>query len=157
MTPDERGGPRPTERPRPAVTSGHRCAESHARLLIEAWGADEASCLTEALTAVVEDFATSARDAPCTETLPLVAGPGPAAELLVSLVEEVIGTLEVFSVVPVRVHLTETEDGGVAGDLEVVPAGRARPARPGPRAVRPENSSMTRDAAGWSCQLEIER
>ena len=125
-------------------------------MVIEAWGADEASCLTEALTAVIEGFAGS-RDAPCTETLPLAAGPGPAAELLVRLVEEVIGALEVFSVVPVRVHLAETEDGGVAGDLEVVPAGRVRPARPGVRAVRPEGSSIARDAAGWSCRLEIER
>ena len=43
-------------------------------------------------------------------------------EMLISLFEDLIYALDVFSVVPVRFHLAETEDGAITGYVEVVPA-----------------------------------
>jgi hypothetical protein len=53
--------------------------------------------------------------------------------MLISLFEDAIYALDVFSVVPVRFHLAETEDGGITGDMEVVPAEEVEVIGPVPR------------------------
>ncbi len=42
--------------------------------------------------------------------------------MLISLFEGVIYALDLFSVVPVWSRLAETEDGGITGDMDIVPA-----------------------------------
>jgi len=96
--------------------AGHRLAPHTADWMIEAWGSDRASCLTEALYALVEEFA-EVSDAAASRLLPLATESPGAEDALVSLLEDVIYALDVFSVVPVRFHLTETESGGIAGDI----------------------------------------
>jgi SHS2 domain-containing protein len=115
-------------------TAGHRLVPHTADCIIEAWGSDRAPCLTEALCALVEEFA-EVPDAAAPEVLPLGTGPGSSEEVLVTLFEDVIYALDVFSVVPVRFHLAETEGGGIAGDMEVVPADQVVIVGPVPKAV----------------------
>jgi len=135
--------------------AGHRLVPHTADCIIEAWGPDRASCLTEALKGLVEEFA-EVTDPPCTRALPLGAGPGEAEDVLVSLLEDVICTVDVFSVVPVRFHLGETTDGGITGDMEVVPVDQVRITGPAPKAVSYHGLSMSGGAEGWRCRALID-
>jgi protein archease len=135
--------------------AGHRLAPHTADCIIEAWGPDRVTCLTEALQALVDEFA-EVGEGPCTRALPLAAGPGRAEDVLVSLLEDVIYTVDVFSVVPVRFHLSETEDGGVAGDMEVVPVDDAEIVGPAPKAVSYHELSMSDEEGFWRCRVLVD-
>ena len=123
--------------------------------MIEAWGPDRASCLTEALYALVEEFA-EIPDAAASRLLPLATELQGAEDALVSLLEDVICALDVLSVVPVRFHLTETESGGIAGDMEVVSVDQAVLVGPVPKAVSYHGLEMFPDEGGWRCRALID-
>jgi hypothetical protein len=95
----------------------------------------------------MEEFVETT-DAAAPRVLPLGARPG-TENALVSLFEEVIDAINVFSVVPVRFHLTETEEGGVAGDMEVVPVDQVVFVGPMPKAVSHRGLSMSAHEGGW--------
>ena len=67
-----------------------------------------------------------------------------------------IDTIDTFSVIPVRFHICGTEDGGFAGDMEVVPMRHAVLTQPRPTAVSFEGSlweptsEAGRAMCGWS-------
>ena len=109
----------------------------------------------EALRALVEEFA-DVRNEPSSRTLPLTATEGAGEDALVQLLEEVIYVVDVFSVVPVQFHLADTEDGGVVGDMEVVPASHAEMVGPSPKGVSYHNLSMTHDDGHWRCHVLID-
>jgi SHS2 domain-containing protein len=133
---------------------GHRVERIGHAWVIDAWGSDRATCMCHALYALVEGFA-EVEDAPASRVVPLSIGPGPDEEVLGALFEEVIDAIDVFSVVPVRFHLTETEDGGVAGDMEVVSAASTTVIAPRPVAVPFGKRSMTNGDGGWRCHAEV--
>ncbi|HZD64818.1 MAG TPA: archease [Acidimicrobiales bacterium] len=157
------GGPSPPAgdgRPEPVVDRarsprGHRLVPHTADTMIEAWGPDRAACLTEALVALVAGFA-EVPEVPVTRLVPLDVGAVGPEDQLVSLLEDVIFTLDTLSVVPVRFHLAETESGGVAGDMEVVPAGEAVRSGPVPKAVSYHGLSMLADEEGWRCRVLVD-
>lgn len=121
--------------------------------VIEAWGPDRASCLIEALYGLLEEF-VELPDAAASQVLPLGAKPG-GLDAVVSLFEEVIDAINVFSVVPVRFHLTDTEEGGVAGDMEVVPVDQVVLVGPVPTAVSYRGLSMGAHEGGWRCHVGV--
>jgi SHS2 domain-containing protein len=133
---------------------GHRSAPAGTGRVIEAWGPDAAACLTEALVALVEGFCEIG-DAPAARVLPLSVAQGPE-DALTSLIEEVLDAMGAFSVVPVRFHLTATEDGGFAGDMEVVPVGAVSLVRRPPTAVSFDGLSMAGDERGWRCRVRVD-
>lgn len=137
------------------MTSGHRLSPHTADCVIEAWGPDRAACMAEALVALVEEFAC-VHEAPTVEVLPVSVEPGPPDDQLVSLLEEVIYTLDVFALLPVRAHLGETEDGGIAGDMEVVPVEHATLIGPVPKAVSYHELSVVKEERGWRCRALID-
>lgn len=123
--------------------------------MIESWGPDQAACVAEALAGLVDSFA-EVPDVATSKVLPLSAPPGGAEDQLVALLEDVIYALDVFSVVPVRFHLEPTEDGGVAGDMEVVPADRAHPTGPVPKAVSYHELAIGPSPDGWRCRVLVD-
>ncbi len=135
--------------------SGHRLIPHTADWIIEAWAPDPVGCIAEALRALVEEFA-DVRNEPSSRTLPLTATEGAGEDALVQLLEEVIYVVDVFSVVPVQFHLADTEDGGVVGDMEVVPASHAEMVGPSPKGVSYHNLSMTHDDGHWRCHVLID-
>lgn len=137
----------------PPAAVGHRLLPHTADCAIEAWGPDRASCLTEALCGLMEEF-VELPDAAAPRVLPLAAAGG-AEDALVSLFEGVIDAINVFSVVPVRFHLSETEDGGVAGDMEVVPVDQVVFVGPMPKAVSYRGLSMGTHDGGWRCHVLV--
>lgn len=135
--------------------TGHRLVPHTADCIIEAWAPDRVSCLVEALTALVEEFA-EVPDAPAVRLLPLRTESIGAEDALVSLLEEVVYVVDAFSLVPVRFHLAETEDGGVTGDMEVVPVGEARICGPVPKGVSFHELSVAGDQDGWRCRVLVD-
>lgn len=148
---DRPGGPGPA----PATPSGHRLVCHAADCAIDAWGPDRATCITEALVALVESFAL-VPDAPATSLVPLAYGPAGEEDILVCLLEDVISDIDVLSTVPVRFHLGETEDGGIAGDMEVVPSGDVQIVGPVPKGVSYHELSASRTGDGWACHVLVE-
>jgi len=137
------------------TAAGHEILPHTADYILEAWGPDRVSCLTEALGGLVGQFAELG-DAPPTTAVPLAAGPGKEEDVLVSLIEEVIYSLDVFSYVPVRFHLAEKKDGSVAGDMEVVGIDQVTIVGPAPKAVSYHELSMGTDGGGWRCHVLID-
>ncbi len=135
--------------------AGHRLVPHTADCIIEAWGPDRASCLAEALCALVDEFA-EVPDPAAPQVLPLGTGPGTDESALVSLLEDVIYALDVFAVVPVRFHLTETEGGGVAGHMEVVPVDQVVVTGPVPKAVSFHELSMETHEGMWRCRVLVD-
>jgi SHS2 domain-containing protein len=135
--------------------AGHRSVSHTADCIVEAWGPDRASCLREALAGMVEEFA-EIPDAAATRVLPLGADRSSAQDALVALLEDVIYAMDVLSVVPVAFHLEETEEGGVAGHMEAVPAGEARIVGPVPKAVSYHELSMDREGDSWRCHVLLD-
>ncbi len=145
--------------PGPAVSdrsaAGHRLLAHTADSIIEAWGPDRVSCLVQALLGLVESFA-EVPDVPATRLVPFAVAPEGPEDSLISLLEDVIYVLDVFSVVPVRFHLAETEGGGIAGDMEVVPADEVEVVGPVPKAVSYHELSMAPVEGGWRCRVLID-
>lgn len=137
------------------IATGHRTLPHTADCIVEAWAPDRAGCVTEALLAMVESFA-ELTDVAATQTLPLAAGPGGADADLVDALEEVICTMDVLGVVPVRFHLAETEDGGIAGDMEVVPGGMVQVVGPVPKGVSYHELSCAPVDGGWRCHVLLD-
>jgi SHS2 domain-containing protein len=146
-----------TDAPAPPgpMASGHRALPHTADCIVEGWGPDRASCVIEALVAMVESFA-KVSDAAATRSLPLAAGPGGPDDDLLDLLEEVISTVDVLDVVPVRFHLAETEDGGIAGDMEVVPGGSVEVLGPVPKGVSYHDLSCAPVEGGWRCHVLLD-
>lgn len=132
--------------------SGHRLVPHTADCIMEAWGPDRVTCITEALLCLVESFA-DVPDSPATTLVPLACGPAGEEDLLVCLLEDVITDIDVLSAIPVRFHLGETEDGGIAGDMEVVSSEGVELIGPVPKGVSYHELSMTRSPGGWMCHV----
>jgi len=69
--------------------------------------------------------------------------------------EDVIDSLDVFSVVPVRFPLTETEGGDVAGYMEVVPTDAVVVSGPAAKAVSYQELSMAPGEGGWRWRVAL--
>ncbi len=134
---------------------GRRLVPHTADCIIEAWGPDRVSCTTQALLALVESFAV-VPDVPVTRLVPLSVTSTGAEDALVSLLEDVIFGVDALSVVPVRFHLAETEEGGIAGDMEVVPVDRVEVVGPAPKGVSYHGLSITSFGGDWRCHVLID-
>jgi len=143
------GGPRHAGR-------GHRLVPHTADCMLEAWGQSREACLAEAMTALVEVFAQTRDDVPAERVVPLAANAGADADVLVAMLEEVIFVADVFGCVPVRVHLSAAEDGGVSGDMVVVDAGEVELIGPVPKGVSYHRLEIGEDGGRWSCRAVVD-
>ncbi len=137
-----------------AAPSGHVLDVHGGSCTIDSWGPDRVSCLVEALRALVAQYA-QVTDPPVSRVIPLAAGPAGGEELLECLFEDVIDTLDVFSLVPVRFHLVETEQGGVTGDMEVVGLSEAHVVGRAPRSVSHHDLSVEAHGGSWRCHVVV--
>jgi SHS2 domain-containing protein len=103
----------------------------------------------------VEEFA-HVPDVAVSRLLPLAAESSGPEDALASLFEDVIYALDVFSVVPGRFHLEETDGGGITGDMEVVPVNQAMLVGPLPKAVSYHELSMVPYERGWRCRVLVD-
>lgn len=123
--------------------------------MIDAWAPDRPTCVAEALQALVEGYA-EVDDPPAVTTLPIASLEDGGEDALADLVEEVLQRIDVLSVVPVRFHLAETDDGGLAGDMEVVPSAHATFLGRPPTGLRPRHGALRRAGRRWWCHLRLD-
>ncbi len=152
-----RGGDHRRSRLRSSRSSrrGHRLSPHTADCIVEAWGPDRSVCFGEAMEGLVEVFA-SINDHPSTLTIPVSVGSGDDDEVLVALLEEVIYVVDALGLVPVRVQLTELEDGGVSGGMEVVSASDVELIGPVPKAVSYYGLRIGKEGPLWRCRVLID-
>lgn len=141
----------PAPGPSPA---GHHLTDQGGRWVIDAWGPDQVTCLAEATTALVERLGGWA-DTPATDVVPLAAGPGESVDALQSLLQQVIDTVTVLSLHPLRVHLAATEDDGVAGDMDVAPHHGTRHG-PLPQRVSAHGLTVEQRDGEWRCHAVVD-
>ena len=138
-----------------STDAGHRLVTHRTEYEVEAWATERAGCFLEALHGLLDEFVVPAEE-PAVRSLPLSAPAGGPEEMLASLLEEVVLSLVVFSVVPVRFHLADTEEGGVAGDMEVIPLSCATLKGTAPKAISRRDLSMSVDGGLWCCRYVAE-
>lgn len=136
--------------------SGRLVGGHDGSVVIDAWGPTAVACLTEVLYGLVESFAVLP-DAPASTVRRLATPPGSTEDALVALLDEVILGLDVYGEVPLRFHLFPTTDGGVAGDMEVVPAATVQLTAPLPRAESCHAVSVSKETDGWRCRVLVDR
>lgn len=139
----------------PAKHRGHRLVPHTSDCIIEAWGPDRLSCVCEAMSALVEVFAETPDEA-VSRTIPLSVEETSDRDLLVALLEEEIYTIDVLGVVPIGFHLANTEDGGVAGDMDVVDAHGAELVGPVPKAVSYHDLEFAEEGGEWRCHVLVD-
>jgi len=119
---------------------------------VEAWAPERAACFAEAMCALVATFA-SVPEMVAFDTLAVSAGPGNDRDIVTALLEEVLNVADVFGLIVVRAHLADTEDGGVAGDMEVVAAEEVALTAPAPIGLSPGTAEIHRRAGSWQCRV----
>ena len=138
------------------ASQGHRLLPHTADLIIEAWGPTRASCLDEAVMALVESFADVSGGSAAPRVVPVDIEGGDLEDLVALLLEEVIYIVEVLGVVPVSVELSEGENTRVAGFLETVPVTSVELIGAAPKAVSHHDLVLERRDDSWWCRAMID-
>jgi SHS2 domain-containing protein len=134
---------------------GHRLADHTADVAIEAWGPDLASCLEEAVTALVETYAEGHEAARPVGERHVHLPPAATGDLLVDLLEEVIFTLDTAARgVPVRAIVQVAPDGGL--DAVLVLAEGVTGTGSAPKAVSRSELSLDRGSVGFRCRVIVD-
>jgi SHS2 domain-containing protein/dienelactone hydrolase len=126
-----------------------------ADVMVSAWGSTVEGCFAEAALGLVSSFAEVGA-VPAEDRVEFTCQPGPEPELLVELLEEVIYAVDAWDVVPVRVDVRRTGDGGLAGEFGVVERSSVRVTGPAPKAVTRHDLSVEQDNEMWRCRVVVD-
>ncbi|UGY91312.1 archease [Streptomyces gobiensis] len=154
----------------PAMRSmrGHRAVPHTADVRLEAWAPTRDECVAEAVLGLVESFADVSRTRP--ERVVTVSVPeGPAEDMLLAVLDEVIYRLDVHGDVPIDVEAVdvngaggedEDEDAADGGglDLRLAVAGTEAVEAVGaaPKAVSLHGLHFGTDTVRWSCSVTVD-
>ncbi|MFI7519619.1 archease [Micromonospora globbae] len=134
---------------------GHRCVPHTADVRIEAWAPTREDCVAEAVTALVETFTDTAGARPGAER-EFAAPAGDDADLLVSVLDEVIFRMDTADELPLTTEVTDDGSGGlrvrwrVTGTADVELVGAV------PKAVSLHELRFGPDTGGWSCAVTLD-
>jgi Uncharacterized conserved protein len=137
------------------TASGFQLMPHTADVMVTAWGSTLEDCLTEAAHGLVSSFAEVADVAP-EDRVEFTCQPGPESELLVELLDEVIYAIDAWDVVPVRIDVRRTGEGGLAGEFGVVERGNVHVVGPAPKAVTRHDLSVEQQDAQWRCRVVVD-
>lgn len=137
------------------TASGFQLMPHTADVMVTAWGSTLEGCLTEAALGLVSSFAEVGDVAP-EDRVEFTCQPGPDSELLVELLDEVIYAIDAWDVVPVRVDVRRTGEGGLAGEFGVVERGHVRVVGPAPKAVTRHDLSLEQQDSQWRCRVVVD-
>jgi SHS2 domain-containing protein len=129
-----------------------------ADLKVTAWSSTMEGCLAEAARGLVASFADVGGTEP-ERAVTFTCEPGPDAELLVELLDEVIFVVETEDAVPARVSVARTGSGGLAGEFGVVRLDAVPAVGPAPKAVTRHGLSLGRSGQGtqtWRCEVVVD-
>ncbi|MGP3953190.1 archease [Streptomyces sp. 7N604] len=150
-------------------TRGHRAVPHTADIRIEAWAPTRDECIAEAVLGLVESFADVSGVRP--DNFVTVSVPeGPAEDMLLAVLDEVIYRLDVHGDVPVDIEAGEVEAGGAEPgdeepqatdgtlDLRLAVAGTESVEAVGaqPKAVSLHGLHFASDHVRWSCVVTVD-
>ncbi|MEV8516818.1 archease [Dactylosporangium sp. NPDC051484] len=135
--------------------AGHEVLPHTADLMLTAWAPTAEECIEEAVRALVACFA-DVRAACPSRPVGFACAPAPGDELLVRVLEEVVYLLDTQDVVPVRVALARTAQGGLVGDFDVAAREDVSLAGPLPKAVTRHALHFARHGTLWRCRVVID-
>ncbi|MEV4544632.1 archease [Micromonospora echinaurantiaca] len=139
---------RPAER-------GHRCVPHTADVRIEAWAPTREACVAEAVTALVDTFTDPAGARPAAER-EFRAPAGDDADLLVSVLDEVIFRMETEGELPLSTEVTDDGTGGLLVRWHTTDTDAVELVGAVPKAVALHELRFARDGAGWSCAVTLD-
>ncbi|GGV35615.1 hypothetical protein GCM10010182_69540 [Actinomadura cremea] len=134
---------------------GHRGVPHTADLRIEAWAPSRETCIAEAVSGLVESFA-DVSGVRRLRTVELDVPPGPDADLLVSVLDEVIFRLEVEGEIVLDAGFAAAGGGGLTARLTVGDVVEATAVGAVPKAVSLQGLRFGAGAEGWSCAITID-
>jgi SHS2 domain-containing protein len=137
-----------------SARAGHRVAPHVADAVLEAWGTSRVACLEEAALALVELFAEAGAVAP-RDRIPVSIQADDDEDLLVSLLEEMIYTMDVAGAVPVGVELAE-DAGGVVGFFATVPPEELEIVGALPKGVSRSGLQFAPHRGQWRCRVLVD-
>lgn len=134
---------------------GHRVEAHTADVILEAWGPDLAACCEEAVAALVSTFA-DASGATVVERRRVGVAAGEPSSMLVTVLEEVIFTLDTSDGVPVAAQVQARHGGGL--DVELVLADRDQVEATGsaPKAVARSELAVDTRPGRVSCRFLVD-
>ncbi|MEU6084552.1 archease [Streptomyces sp. NPDC047108] len=155
----------------PMPPRGHRAVPHTADIRLEAWAPTRDECIAEAVLGLVESFADVSGVRP--ERLVAFSVPeGPAEDLLLAVLDEVIYRLDVHGDVPVDVEAAASmgaEQGAEGGDEEAGPgdgalylrfavtdAEHVRAVGAQPKAVALQGLRFAAEHGRWSCGVTVD-
>jgi protein archease len=132
--------------------TGHRCVPHATDLRIEAWAPSREECVAEAVRGTVAAFAEVPAHGPRDEVT-FEVGPGPDAELLVAVLDEVVYRADSTGRVPAQAEVAANSEGlwvrlGMTVPSTVVGAV--------PKAVSLLELRFGRTGEGWACAVTLD-
>ncbi len=112
-------------------------------------------CLAEAARGLVSSFA-DVGEAESGRTVAFAYEPGPASELLVELLDEVVFVVDAEDAVPVRVSLARSLEGGLTGEFGLVERASLPVIGPAPKAVTRHDLRFWRADDCWRCEVVVD-
>jgi SHS2 domain-containing protein len=138
--------------PRP----GYRLLDHTADIALEAWSPVRAGCFAAAVRGLVASFA-EVDDPEPTDRHRIELEPQPPQDLLVELLDEVIYVMDTRRAVPVGGRLEDREDGGLVGELALVPVDAVRQVGAVPKAITYHQlRAEQRDDGWWYCHVTVD-
>lgn len=144
-----------TAQPDGRGAAGHRGVPHTADLRIEAWAPTRERCLAEAVAGLVESFADTSGVQP-SRRIRVEVPPGPDADALVTVLDEVIYRLEVDGALVVGADVARAPDAGLVAELSVGDAADATAVGAIPKAVSLHDLRFEHGGGGWSCAVTID-
>lgn len=140
---------------RSAASRGHRSVPHTADSRIEAWAQTREACIAEAVRSLLDTFADTSRVRPG-RTDELTVPPGSDADMLVTVLDEVIYRLEVDGELVLYADVAPAADGGLRVRLRLGDAAQAEETGAVPKAVSLHDLRFTGGPSGWSCAVTID-
>jgi SHS2 domain-containing protein len=134
---------------------GHRSVPHTADVILEAWGPDLASCLEEAVGALVGTYAEVEARGRRTGH-PVELPPGPPEGLLLDLLDEVVFALDTADGVPVAATVRSLDDAGLEAVVWLAAAEDTTPTGSVPKAVSHSELMVHEGPEGVSCRFLVD-
>jgi protein archease len=134
--------------------TGHRTLPHTADIRIEAWAPGREQCIAEAVRGIVDTFADTSRHGE-TAVREVRVPAQPDADLLTSVLDEVIYRLDTDGEIPIDVQITATDDALIVR-FTMADADSIRPIGAVPKAVSLHELHIVGNADGWSCAVTLD-
>lgn len=139
--------------------SGHRAVPHTADMQVEAWSPTAEGCIGEAVRAMVEGFADTSGTAVVGERAYVVTASSDA-DLLVSVLEEVVYRMDADGEIPLDVEVGSIRSAGLTGAYRSASgwptAGTALPVGAVPKAVSLHDLHLRGGPGGWTCRVTLD-